>query len=231
MSVNFMIPFAGGSSVSFSRWETSCLDEFVFIDAPGKGRNRKTPMLRSMRDVAAFCADFIEKYLEEHECDEYCLCGHSMGSYLVYEVVKAFSIHGKRMPRCIVLSGTVAPNKMKKETIRNAMVDDNSFMKHLKEFGLLNSDIMESRFFRRQYLPMIKGDYQMLLEYETDVVKISNVEVYVINGLDDDSLSEESVTEWSSYFGEPPKYIWVAGDHFFLLNNSRIIQDVIGIQC
>lgn len=223
----FVIPFAGGSSNSFLGWETDEDIECVFIDTPGKGMNSQLPFLDSMSSMVDFCESLIDEYLERRKTDRYYLFGHSMGSYLAYETALNMQKHHKAKPNMLIMSGTTAPDTFRKDEIIEAIKDDESFINYIKDFNMLNENVINSRFFKDRYLKVIKNDYSAILSYKNDYGFLEGVETYIINGKND-IYSEKEVMGWSDYFERLPKYKWICGDHFSILKNFSLIAEIVG---
>lgn len=224
--VMFVIPFAGGSSESYRKWgdrEEYC---FVYLDLPGKGKRRAQTYLTLFSDMVQDIFEQIEQYLRMNKIIKYYIWGHSMGSYLAYEVVKSFCNKRIMLPEMLILTGTIAPHCIDYEKIRNKLVDDRVFLDYILEFGLVEKKIAKSSFFKKKYLPMIKNDYQIVLQYRASKLVAINQKVMIINGRDDDILEHE-VIQWEQYFREKPIILWVEGKHFFLFENSdKVFQKI-----
>lgn len=224
--VMFVIPFAGGSSESYKKWrgrEEYC---FVYLDLPGKGKRRAQTYLTLFSDMVQDIFEQIEQYLRLNKIIKYYIWGHSMGSYLAYEVVKSFCNRGVMLPKMLILTGTIAPHCIDYEKIENKLIDDRIFLDYILEFGLVEKKIAKSSFFRRSYLPMIKNDYQTMLQYHAKKSKPINQRVMIINGRGDDILEHE-VKQWKSYFRSKPIFLWLDGKHFFLFENQdKVFQEI-----
>ena len=221
----FVIPFAGGSSQSFVSWGDLEVFTFIYVDLPGKGKNRDMPLLSSMKDMAVFCADYVSFVLKNEGMKEYYLWGHSMGSYLVYEIAKLLIERDELLPERVILSGTAGPERMQRDEMRWNMLCDERFLDYIVDFGLVNKRVSKSRFFLNMFFPAIKNDYKVLLDYHTEKVMIPRLRAIVING-EDDTITSEDAMQWSEYFEEEIRYMWVPGNHFFVLNGKKIVDEI-----
>lgn len=221
----FVIPFAGGSSQSFVAWKD--VDEFAFfyVDLPGKGKNTGLPFLKSMKEMAEFCANQILTILREEGDGEYYLWGHSMGSYLAYEVIKILTRDNRLLPKKLILSGTAGPERMQREEMCRHMLCEESFLNYIVDFGLVNDKVSKSRFFQKRFLPAILNDYEVLLDYRTPKDVVSGIEVIVING-ESDSITCEDAKQWSEYFEQEIMYKWVPGNHFFIFDGRKVVDEI-----
>ena len=225
--IMFVIPFAGGSSQSFAPWKDAEEFTFYYVDIPGKGKNRERPFLKSMEEMGKFCADDISSVLEKEDVKEYYLWGHSMGSYLSYEAIKVLVEQGSLLPSRLILSGTVGPERINRVEMRRHLGSDEKFLDYIIDFGLVSEKISKSRFFQSKFLPVIKNDYEALEKYHAKKVVIPGLRTMVINGEDDATVNYQDAIQWSEYFEEEILFKWVSGNHFFVLDGMRIVNDII----
>lgn len=224
--IMFVIPFAGGSSESYKKWEGCEEYCFVYLDLPGKGKRRAQTCLTLFSDMVQDIFEQIEQYLKMNKIIKYYIWGHSMGSYLAFEVVKSFFERGKRLPEMLILTGTIAPHCIAHEKIESKLIDDKTFLDYILEFGLVKKKIIQSSCFKKNYLPMIKNDYQIMLQYHVEESKPINQKVMIINGKGDDILEHE-VKQWKSYFSSKIIFLWLDGKHFFIFeNHDKVFQEI-----
>lgn len=224
--IMFVIPFAGGSSESYRKLKGKEEYFWVYLDLPGKGKRRSQAYLTSFSDMVQDLFEQIKRYLKINKTIKYYIWGHSMGSYLAYEVTKSLCSRGIKLPEILILTGTIAPHCIDCEKIKNRLTDDRIFLDYIVEFGLVDKAISQSNYFKRNYLPMIRNDYQVMLQYKAKYVDSINQKVIIINGRNDD-IREHEVKQWELYFTEKPIILWMEGKHFFLFENSdKVFQEI-----
>lgn len=222
----FVIPFAGGSSRSFRGWHTQVRFEFVYIDMPGKGVREGETLLNHFEEMVDEGYSQITRYLEVHPADKYYIWGHSMGSYLAFEIVRKMSKTGRKMPACLILSGTAPPECFTGDALKEYMADDDKFVQYIVSFGLVPAKIAGSRIFRAKYLLPIKKDYEALCEYRKCSGVLQGQPAIIMNGRGDE-FTEEMVLRWQVCFEIPPNFLWFKGGHFFILQNAEIVLSTL----
>lgn len=224
--IMFVIPFAGGSSSSYSKWNERDEYEFVYLDLPGKGKRRKQIFLTSFSAMVLDCVKQIQQYIQMGNVRKYYIWGHSMGSYLAYETTKILFENGNLLPEYLIMSATIAPHFINLQKIKQLLLDEKEFSDYLVEFGVIGRKVAESKYFKKNYFPMIRNDYEAMLSYKCDKNYSIKQKVLVINGKRDDILPEQ-VIRWGELFTEVPSYLWIDGGHFFIFENTnRLFAEV-----
>lgn len=222
----FVIPFAGGSSRSFHGWHTQENYEFVFIDMPGKGNREGEKLLNHFGEMVEEGYAQITHYLEVHPTDRYFIWGHSMGSYLAFEIVRQMEQTRQKTPACLIMSGTMPPECFTGYALKEYMADDDKFLQYIVSFGLVSAKIAGSRIFRTKFLPAVKKDYEALLEYRKCSGILLEQPAIIMNGKDDE-FTEEMVHKWKTYFEISPEFLWFEGGHFFILQNAETLLSTL----
>lgn len=220
--VMFVIPFAGGSSHSFLNWQIPEDFEFVYIDMPGKGTREGQARLNDFWEMAEEGCAQIEKYRKEHSVDRYFLWGHSLGSYLAFEMTRLFFLSNALRPACLILSGTIPPECMDHSELEEKLRDEEQFLEYIVSFGHVSRKIACSSFFQKKYLPYIKSDYGALAQYRECSGILKSQPVLILNGRDDE-MTKDDAGKWSIHFDAEPEFRWFSGDHFFILERLEEI--------
>ena len=230
MKKMFVIPFAGGSSASFAGWNRYNREyEFVFLDLPGKGRRMNEPMAKTIDEAIEDIINQILKNIMEEKCESYYIWGHSMGSYIAYEAsLKINNMECKR-PLCLVMSVSVAPNKIDRQQIKDIPDNEDVFISYLVSLGLISKDLCNKKIMRKIYIPKIRNDYELLINYKPSNNKKCAIKTLILNGKDDDFIVDD-IYEWDQFFEQSPQYEFFEGNHFFIFDKKDIVLKAIDKQ-
>ena len=142
----YFIPYAGGSSLSYWKWqgEFNSNIEPCFIELAGRGSMDDKPFYERVDEAAEHIADTINKTC----CDsEYMIYGHSMGALLAFEAYYKLIEKNAKLPKHIFFSGREAPET---DFCRDKIYeeDDDVFLKKISIFDGLpvnfpNNDFKE----------------------------------------------------------------------------------------
>ncbi len=221
----FVFPFAGGSSQSFLSWKKITSYQFVFIDMPGKGNRDSEPFLHHFTEMVEEGFTQIARYIKSNGLTSYCIWGHSMGSYLSYEIVKKLSKEAILKPRCLIMSASVPKKCVDYEYVKNIIDKQQQFLDYIVDFGLVSKKVANSCFFQKKFLPQMKLDYEVMLEYIKNKENSSILckqRVIILNGEEDEFLKED-VEKWEDCFDQRPEFKWFPGGHFFIFEHVKMV--------
>lgn len=222
----FVIPFAGGSSISFSQWKSiDTKVQYIFLDPPGKGSRMNETLVNTMEDMVFDIKKQIEDYVTTNDVEEYIIMGHSMGGSIAYEIVNLMMEEGKK-PKYVILSATTVPDEFDLQMFNSIVIEDESFEKYLCDFGLVNEKMIKNVFFRKKYLPIVKNDYTILTKYVPSIKKRNNVKAIILYG-NRDQVSGTGSRVWRNYFIEEPLYYEFDGGHFFIFDYFEKINNIV----
>lgn len=222
----FVIPFAGGSSISFSQWKSiDTKVQYVFLDPPGKGNRMNETLANTMEEMVFDIKKQIDDYVSVNGIEEYIIMGHSMGGSIAYEIVNLMMEEGKN-PKYVILSATTVPDEYDTQIVNSVVIEDESFEKYLCDFGLISEKFIKNVFFRTKYLPIVKNDYTILTKYIPSTKKINNVKAIILYG-NRDQVSGTGSRLWNNYFIEEPVYYEFDGEHFFIFDYFQKINNIV----
>jgi surfactin synthase thioesterase subunit len=221
----FCFPYAGGSAAAFNRWKKYFNPEIELMpmELSGRGRRIKEPFYSSVKH----CADDMFNILKSGTGNcEYALYGHSMGTLIIYELMKRIQSTGFKKPLHIFLSGRYPPHIKKSKGIHN--LSDPDFLDEILKLGGTPKDLSENRELMGIFIPILKSDYKIVEEYE--FVEDDNkwdIDITVMTGLEDDGVNLEDIRQWEQYTSKDFKLYTYHGDHFFIHTKFEDIVSII----
>lgn len=221
----FLIPFAGGSSLSFKQWDGNS-DKFVFLDYPGKGARAKEALLNTIDELIDDIYTQIVNHIKDNNVSDYLIWGHSMGGCVAYEVVLRMCDKGEVLPKLVIISGSPPPCFDNREEIKAKLQNQDVFLDYLASFGLINDTKVMKRPVFKKLLAAIMNDYILLSEYSASGRVIEGVSGMILHGSEDDSFDVDWKL-WSNYFTEECCLKEYPGNHFFILGSYlQIMRDI-----
>ncbi len=189
--LTFVIPFAGGTPLSYIKWTQYDLD-FMFLELPGKGKRRNEKSADSIHSLAQDVKEQIYEAISKNKCAEYAIWGHSMGSYIAYELLVLIERERRPLPKEVILSGTVAPNRIETLGIDVKLCgDEDFFLNYLESFGMINEMHRNNSIMRKMYLPIILNDYKILSACIPSKTQKLPIRTLILNGYDDDITDKD----------------------------------------
>lgn len=212
----FLLPFAGGSSLLYSKWK---LDHFRMyaLDYSGHGFRYQEPMAQSMDD---FVEDVIQQ-VESARLEEFFLFGHSMGGLLAWLMTQKL----EKKPQVLFISACEPPGCLDVGKYEKYQRED-LLMQYIVDYNRVPEKQRNSKVFRKILLPVIQNDFRILSEYVYEPEPVLDVPIVVLYSREDTMMRHEVMEEWRDY-GRKVSFRQIRGDHFYLeeeQNRKQILE-------
>lgn len=221
----FCFPYAGGSSMIYSKWKNR-LDnsiDFIPVELNGRGKKYGKTLYENMDEVVADIYDSISNVIEE---SEYALFGHSMGSLIALEIALKVLKKTRKPPVHIFFSGQKAPHIKNNIAQRHTLPND-EFIEEIAKLGGTPKELFENPELLDVFLPILRSDFKVVetYEYKHDFRKLS-CDITVING-NEDKFTEKEISGWRELTDKSCKIIMLNGGHFFINEKTKEIINII----
>lgn len=215
--VLFCLPYAGGSSRSYLSWKKYSKDKFqiVPVELSGRGARFCENKYNTFEEMVYDTFNYVKEYLEYNVVDEYAIFGHSMGSWIVYEIYKKIKESNIKRPIHIIFSGNSAPfYKERGKKIHN--LPDDEFVKKILELGGASEQLLRDEKMGKIFIEILRNDYKLLENYEcNDSEAIIESDISVFNGISD-SITNEALSSWKRATKKKCSIYNFEGGHFFI---------------
>lgn len=223
----FCIPYSGGSATSFLRWGKFFPDNIKLcpVELAGRGTRFCEPLYNKLCDAVYDVTATIIQQTER--IGDYAIYGHSMGCLIAFETYYKLKEKGCRLPTHMFFSGREAPQTIEKKTDYYKLPDD-KFLEVVCKYGNNTEDILKDKEMFDLFTKILRADFKITETYK-HVIKKDKIscDITVINGSADQSVAEYDMNDWKFYAGKRCDIKSVAGDHFFLLENSESVCNII----
>ncbi|WP_379155582.1 thioesterase II family protein [Paenibacillus sp. sgz5001063] len=219
------LPYAGGSAMVFSKWRTFIHPsiELLPVELAGRGSRFKEALYT---DFDTAVEDIYEQIKDEIAEGPYALFGHSMGSWLAYEVYHAIRRRGGELPLHLFVSGRQAP-QLESETEYSSM-DDSNFIGALRDYGGTSEDVLDNPDVLKVFLPILKSDFQITENYKYQQNQASvTCGLTVLTGRNDNHIRFRDLLPWKE-LGNASSHIYeMRGGHFFITEYPEEVSKLI----
>ena len=127
MNTIFCIPYAGGAASAYGQLKEEAKqrnNELVLLELSGHSSRVMEPLYKDFAEATDDCCSMIKEYLNSHYVERYSIFGHSMGSWLTYEVVdKLKKDPSIQLPDKLFISGNRVP-QISEKVKTGHMTDD-----------------------------------------------------------------------------------------------------------
>ena len=221
----FCLPYAGGSATVYSKWRTFLNPniQIVPMEMAGRGARFKEGFYQS---IAEAVNDLYVKIDFKSNHYPYAFFGHSMGSFLVYELCRKIATDKQKGPIHIFVSGMQPPHIKKERKILHQLPLD-EFKEEIIKLGGTPREVFENQELMDFFVPILKADYKIFETYQylpNDTKFDCGITAFY--GLSDKTTFDEML-EWGNYTSDSSKVYQYEGGHFFIHNHTAAIVDVI----
>ncbi|MBE6050847.1 MAG: thioesterase [Clostridium sp.] len=219
--VLFCLPFAGGSARCYLPWKRF-IDrkiEIVPVELAGRGSRLSEKKYITFEQMADDSFEYIAQYLKSNNVNKYAIFGHSMGSWVVYEIYRRIKENNINMPIHIIFSGNSVPfAKYSGEKIHDLPKDE--FINKILELGGASEQVLYDEKIGNMLVDILRNDYTLIEEYECkDDTAIIECDISVFNGMNDNIKSDDLVL-WKNATQKTCEIYNFEGGHFFI-DSSR----------
>ncbi|EHQ88971.1 thioesterase II family protein [Desulfosporosinus youngiae] len=213
----FCIPYAGGSASVYYSWKRYLPPglELFPIELAGRRNRLKEPFYESIAAAVEDVFTIIRNQVSDNGA--YAIFGHSMGSWITFEVAKTiFQCKKTPNPCHLFFSGNYPPHFSKGGgTIHQ--LPEKEFQQAVMQVGGTPKIIFENEDLCRLFSPIIRADYKLLEGYNgaEDSSFRCDCDITVLCGKKD-SIKEGEALEWRRYAGRGFALNFFDGGHFFI---------------
>lgn len=223
----FCIPYSGGSASAYLIWRKEMPDfiKICPVELMGHGSRINEALYQSVDEAVEDVANTIRSQLKPG--DWYAILGHSMGAVLAFEAYYRLEEMGIWEPCHMFFSGRKSPLNSKVTTDFYKKSNE-EFLDVVYKYGGTTKEIMANKELRDLFLPILRTDF-MIAETYTCLHKREKIHcnITVTNGREDRSIAAVDMNEWKDVTDKDCTISLLPGDHFFLLQNGKMMIDLI----
>lgn len=218
-------PYAGGSAQVFLEWKKNLHShiELVPIELSGRGKRFSEPLISSFGKLIE---DIYPKIIDEIGNEPYCFFGHSMGSYIIFELLRELKRENRCMPICCFFSGKNPPHFQKSEYLHT--LEDEKLLTEIVNLGGTPVEILDNKELADIFLPILRSDLKAVELYKApNNIEMMNCAFIIFYSKGDPFTSEELIREWSIYTTKSCEFYEYNGGHFYIHEHKDKVIDQI----
>lgn len=220
----FCITYAGGSANAYALWNKHLSDsiELVLVELAGRGKRMGEPFYNDWDEAAD---DVYCKIMNDLNDDDYAIYGHSMGSWITFEVLRKMAANKNKMPAKVYFSANIPPHVEPTEE-KISHLDDEDFIDKIVEMGDTPKEIFSGGL-RNFFLPVLRADYKLVEMYKHEEKNISfDFDIHVLYGIND-NIDVLNLMKWRKYTKKDFYLQSFNGGHMFFKDNFLEVTDYI----
>ncbi|MER8041393.1 alpha/beta fold hydrolase [Streptomyces sp. NPDC094032] len=207
-----VLPHAGGNAHAYSAWREQLPADVRLLvgQYPGRGARYCEDLPGSVDDLALPVVDALPG-----DTGPLVVLGHSMGSLVAFEVVRALQAAG-RTPLGLVASACRAPVLPNQAPVHPERLDDDELVASIKERGGTDDGILDDPELREIVLPSIRADFAIDDAYQCTAPDVRlDCPVAVFGGDVDPIVPVGLLDGWALVAGNDVVPVVLPGDHFY----------------
>jgi medium-chain acyl-[acyl-carrier-protein] hydrolase len=221
----FCLPYGGGSATVYLKWQ-KYLDrsiEIVPVELSGRGKRFNEGFYSSFTQAVD---DAYHSVRGQLDTGKFAFFGHSLGSWLAYELGHQIKKKDGLDPVHIFFSGKEAPHIQKAEKLLHTLPEA-EFCAVIYQLGGTPRELFEQREFLDVYIPILRADYRIVETYRyTERNSRLNCNITVFNGTEDDITAQE-LMEWQRHTYGRFELRNFRGGHFFIHDHVGKLAQII----
>lgn len=221
------LPFSGGGAMSFSGWaERLPLGiELCAIQLPGREtRMREAPF----SDVHALI-DAMTPALKHWLDKPMILFGHSMGALIAYELARRLQQEYARPPRCLIVSGRVAPHRSLPQSAVNKLPQP-EFISRLRQLGGTPDEVLNNTELMELITPTLRADFALHEEYSHRVGTRLQCDILAFGGMNDPQAGRTAINDWRDVTDGGFQLRMLPGGHFFIQTAQSLFLRILSME-
>lgn len=212
------LPYAGGSSITYSKWEPLLGSEWKVcpVELPGRGKLANRSCLTNVPDMI----DEIIQQLEEILLTtDYSLFGHSFGALLGYELCLRLVEIGYPEPQRFFVSAANPPHKL---VLRQRHKQtETEFLNHLKGLGGLPDALFEQPEALKFFVNVLRSDFTALENFGWKAKGKVTCPIHVIFSDDDSMVETASLQDWQACTESAPEFFSIGKKGHMYLDGCK----------
>lgn len=218
----FLLPFAGGSSLSFMkmlRFLDPCI-EAITIEYSGRGSRKNENFIERYDD---FLKDVIA-YISSHRSKElpYAIFGYSMGSVLAFDIVSNNLLDSMPKHAFFCAEGSLIINNPAR---MYGSLPEKEFKEKIILMDGLDRRLLENESLLDSYINLIRKDFNILGQFKYPSNSKIECDATIIYSSKDSTCI--NMDDWSKVVNGNINFYQIGNNHFFIHQNYREIADII----
>lgn len=219
----FCFPHSGGTAAAFKQLGQALPEwlELCAFEPPGREARCAEPFARTMDEllapVLAHRAGLFDR--------PYVLLGHSLGTWMAFELARALRRAGAAMPRALVLAACRAPHVARRPPL--SRLEEHELREELRSMNGTPREVLDADHLMALLLPRIRADFALGEGYQLGDEPPLDVPLHVLGGLDDPTAKPAQLSAWRALCTGRFELTLLPGDHFFVTAHNRALVKLL----
>lgn len=219
----FCLPYAGGSTATYYPWADQLPHhiEVCPIQLPGRGHRLREQPFSELPPLVSTLGSDLAFYLDR----PFALFGHSMGSFIAFELAQHLRHQYGIQPSALFISGRRPVHLLEPYThIRH--LPEQEFLQALhRRYGMLQH-ILNNQDLSNIFLPILRADFSICETYRYSSDQPFSCPIFAYGGLSDRDVCVHELASWRRYTQSIFRMNLLTGGHFFIETHQTMFLHV-----
>lgn len=216
----FCFPYAGAGTIEYRSWQVLFPDRIRVcpVRLPGREDRMKETPYSAMDPLVKVLFQELSSDLQKVPFAFY---GHSMGAWIAYELCRELRRQQENLPVYLFVAARWAPHLPDPLPLLSPL-PDKEFLNQLQErYQAIPPAIFNNAEAMQFFLPVLRGDMQLLDEYQWKPEDPLSVPIHVFYGAEDPRVPPALIPPWAEHTNQSFGIEKIQGDHFFLRSSKK----------
>lgn len=223
----FILPYAGGNSLTYLSWQKYIKNYKIYaLDYKGHGLRIKEQLCSSIEEMAEDISEQIKEIILKMN-EKFVIFGHSLGGIIAWHTINILRKKYEISPEKLYISSCSTPIEFHKIihfkiSGENEEEQNKFLLKQLSSENHINKKIIENRYFKKVFLPIIKHDYLLIDAYcfDKSIEKI-DFPIQVFYAKNDKLVKKKNILKWQDLTVNDCKFLEFPGNHFYFEDENN----------
>jgi surfactin synthase thioesterase subunit len=212
------IPYAGGGTAVFHRWQQALPKrvDLVPLCLPGHDGRLSETLHTDIHDLAGELADDLCPALDR----PYMLLGHSLGAWIAFEMARELRRRNARSPEMLIVAAARAPDTPISRPPLHLLSDPEFIAAIHERYDGIPAAVLASPELLAMLTPVLRADFRMGETYRYRPEMPLDVEILALGGAEDPAVSATQLAAWHDHTVAGCSVRLFPGGHFFLFRSD-----------
>jgi medium-chain acyl-[acyl-carrier-protein] hydrolase len=223
----FCLPFSGGGAQSFSGWvgRLPLGIDLCAIQLPGRETRMREVPFADVHTLIDVMAPALQPWLNKPMV----LFGHSMGALIAYELARRLQQDYALSPRCLIVSGRVAPHCSLPQPPMNKL-PQSEFIGRLRQLNGTPDELLNNTELMDLITPTLRADFSLHEEYSHRVGTRLQCDILAFGGINDPHAGRAAINLWRDVTDGQFRLRMVPGGHFFIQSAQSLFLRILSME-
>ncbi len=221
------LSYAGGGTTEFRPWVGAVPGHIDVcpVVLPGREQRMSEPAIAAMEPLVDALAAALTPTVR---LAPYTLYGHSMGSWVGFELCRALRRRGVPLPEHLFVAARRAPDLPQRGPKLSEIASDPAFADAIgAKYGGIPAAIRASPELMALFLPTLRADFGLLDRYVYRDEAPLEVPITALRGQQDTVVRHADVKGWQAHTAAAFTVRTVPGGHFFLRDCGQLVAGMV----